>query len=40
MAGYWQFYMVQPDNIIHILEMRTMMVREVKPLARGQLASK
>lgn len=40
MAGYWQFYMVQPDNIIHILEMRKMMVREVKPLAHGHLASK
>ena len=40
MAGYWQFYMAQSANIIHILEMRKMIVREVKQLVQGHPASK
>ena len=34
MAGYWQYYMAQSNVIIHILEMRKMMVREVKQLLK------
>lgn len=35
MAGYLQFYRAQPDIKIHILDMRKMMVTEVKQRVQG-----
>lgn len=39
MAGYLQFYMAQLDIIIHIVEVKKTMVREVKQLVQGHPAS-
>lgn len=39
MAGYLQFYMAQLDIIIHIVEVKKMMVREVEQLAQSHPAS-